>query len=522
MKLAKFFSCFTGYSFVIAFICNLIGCLIGVFIIYLSGAFVAGYLQCDILDFYIKWAQYAIILPFSIHFLQTGIFTKLGLPAFNKKYRLLNNFVKTRSLQYDEYSRLYKFFRNIPHYAVLNSFIYFGMIGLLLILAAYLEYEVFQNIDFASMEILITHISIATIVVILLKSIITYFVLADFLRSPKTAFEKQIIKNEGNIILEKKFGIWFKFLLLIVFIIISCLYSFAVFISDKYDLITASITGAVFLTLTFLLIIKIYCSIKKSLNEVNTMSFQLSQNGDAQLKRSSMDYEFESLQHNIIEASYFCSRGLISFENRIKELERELQEEEKLKQEMKLDAEKKFREERRLIKEIESREAELEALKNETDPLDIEISKIIKDALHLSETGHLDEAIEILEEAKGIYPQKPQIIFNLAKCLFQNKEYDYSDILLSSYIESDNENKNAFYLAGVIKYKKNDFDASLNFIEKALSLDAEFIDAMLVQGMINKKRGYYKEAEAIFKKITQIDEENRMALFQLYALDKTK
>ena len=522
MKFAKFLSIFTGYSFVIAFICNIIGCLIGVFIIYLSGAFVTACLQCDILDFYIEWAGYAIILPFLIHFLQTGIFTKLGIPAFSKNYRLLNNFVRTKSIQENEYNRLSKFFRNIPHYAVLNSFIYFGAIGLLLILASYLEYKVFLSIDLVSMEILITHILITTIVVILLNSIITYFLLADFLKNAKTVFETNIIKNTGNIVLEKKIGISFKFLLLTVFIIISCLYSFGVFTSDKYDLLTAFIASAIFLALTFFLIIKICCSIKKSLKAVDAMSFQLSQNGDTELKKSSMDYEFESLQYNIIEASRFCSRGIVSFENRIKELERELEEAEKSKEEMMLDAERKFIEERVLRKEMEAKEAELALLRKEIDPLEEEVSKIIKDALHLSETGHLDEAVEILEEAKIKYPKKTEIIFNLAKCVFQNKEYDYADVLLSVYIGSNKENKNAFYLAGVVKYKKDDFDDSLKLIEKALSFDPEFIDAMLVQGMINKKRGDYKEAEAIFQKIIQIDSGNRMALFQLYALNKTK
>ena len=509
MKLAGFISQFTGYSFALAFTCKLAGCFIAVFIIYLTGAIIIGP-QSEILDFYSKWTKYAIILPFLIHFLQTGIFTKLGLPAFDKNYRLLNNFVQKKILDEEEYNRLAKVFKNIPVFAILNSFIYFGAVGFILILIVNLQYRVFETIDLAAMEILNNHILLATIVVIALQSAAAYFLSIGFIKNQKTMLEKYFIKNTENIVIEKnknKFGVSLKFSLLIVFIAIACLYSFAVLINEQYSLLTAVITSGVFFVLIFLFIIKIYYSIKNSLETVNLMSYQLSQNGDAEFKKSTTDYEFESLQYNTIGASRFFNRVIMSFENRISELEEKHQEDLKSQEEDFGSVKKELEEVILLNNEFLEKE---------------DISKIIKNALYLSETGNLDEAIKILEEAKNKYLQKPDIIFNLAKCVFQKKQYDYADELLAAYIEIDGEDKNAFYLAGAVKYKKNDFEESLSFIEKALALDSEFADAMLVQGVIYKKMGNSEKAESIFQRITQIDAENKMALFQLDVLGKTK
>lgn len=147
---------------------------------------------------------------------------------------------------------------------------------------------------------------------------------------------------------------------------------------------------------------------------------------------------------------------------------------------------------------------------------------IIKDIKILNNEKKYFEAIDHLKTGLERFPENQKLLYNLAKTYFMANNFEQVIETINKYIRLESDNKYAYYLAGAANYKLNDYDSAIDLFQKALNLDGNFINALFALGKTFKEKGQSEEAGYYFEKIRKIDEDNKMAEYELSELNSSK
>jgi len=147
---------------------------------------------------------------------------------------------------------------------------------------------------------------------------------------------------------------------------------------------------------------------------------------------------------------------------------------------------------------------------------------IIKNSKKLVTENRYYEAIEHLERGLSLYPENRKLLYNLAKNYFRVNNYAKTIECIQSYLAGDKRNKFAFYIAGAAYYQMMDYQNSIDMLEEAIRIDQNFANAHFALGMSHKKKDNRAEAIRCFEKVANLDSDNKLALFELNELRKTK
>jgi sigma-B regulation protein RsbU (phosphoserine phosphatase) len=147
---------------------------------------------------------------------------------------------------------------------------------------------------------------------------------------------------------------------------------------------------------------------------------------------------------------------------------------------------------------------------------------IIKSARKLVSENKYYEAIDYLERGLNLYPENRKLLYNLAKNYFRVNNFGQTVESIKKYISSDKRNKYAFYVGGAAYYQMMDYRNSIELLEEALRIDQNFVNAHFALGMALKKTGAAADAMRCFERVVNLDPDNKMALYELSELRKTK
>jgi phosphoserine phosphatase RsbU/P len=146
---------------------------------------------------------------------------------------------------------------------------------------------------------------------------------------------------------------------------------------------------------------------------------------------------------------------------------------------------------------------------------------LIKNSINLSNQKRYFEAIDLLREGLELFPDNQRLLYTLAKTYFKANDFRKVVVTIKKYAERDIENKFAFYLAGAAAFKLSDFEDAIEFFQKALGLDPNFVNALFALGMSYKESGLKEDASRCFEKLKNIDEDNKFVDYELTQLKST-
>ncbi len=145
---------------------------------------------------------------------------------------------------------------------------------------------------------------------------------------------------------------------------------------------------------------------------------------------------------------------------------------------------------------------------------------IIKRSKKLTDENRFFEAIENLETGLEQYPDNGKLLYNLAKVCFRINNYEKTIESINKYLLSEKRNKFAYYLGGAAYYQLADLAKAIDYLEEALRIDQNFINANFALGMAYKKKGNRSEAVSCFERVLNLDVDHKMAMYELKKLRK--
>ena len=129
--------------------------------------------------------------------------------------------------------------------------------------------------------------------------------------------------------------------------------------------------------------------------------------------------------------------------------------------------------------------------------------------------GNTAEAILEFQDAIKAAPQEPNVHFGLGYLYWKLKQYDEAGTEFQSELFIDPANAQSLAYLGDISMKKNDPDAAVIFLRKALHSRNDIRIVYLDLGAILAQQGHYQEAIASLKRAIQLDPEQPDAHFRL-------
>ncbi len=147
---------------------------------------------------------------------------------------------------------------------------------------------------------------------------------------------------------------------------------------------------------------------------------------------------------------------------------------------------------------------------------------IIKTSKRLVAENKYYEAIDHIERGLSLYPENRKLMYNLAKSHFRVNNYEQAAECIRRYTEHDKRNKYAYYIGGAACYQMGRYQDAVEMLENALGLDQNFVNALFALGMAFRKMNNRAEAGRCFERVVNLDPDNKLALYELTELKKTK
>lgn len=126
---------------------------------------------------------------------------------------------------------------------------------------------------------------------------------------------------------------------------------------------------------------------------------------------------------------------------------------------------------------------------------------VVQQAFHFSDSGRVDAAIALLEEALGHDPDHPDFLVYLAAMYEEQENYDQALTLLMRAVEADAENERAHFRLGVVYDKLDRKDDSMAAMQKVIDLNPDHANALNYLGYTYADLGInLEEAERLIQK----------------------
>ena len=134
---------------------------------------------------------------------------------------------------------------------------------------------------------------------------------------------------------------------------------------------------------------------------------------------------------------------------------------------------------------------------------------------------NLDHAIYEYRKALKIYPKYTSLYYNLGVSYFYKKDYDSSAYMYNNALKLDSTDFKNLNNYAYVTFVKKEYKKSLELYKKALSygIGDNLIPIYLGAGFCSRELSDYTNAKLFFKKVLQIDPNNKDALNSINTLD---
>jgi sigma-B regulation protein RsbU (phosphoserine phosphatase) len=311
------------FTAIIGWIVSIYGFLLGVFFITFS--FKTLYI------FSLKWIPVAVIAATLLQYIQFGLLTRLGVPAFFRSHRVLNNAFRSGfKVDKSELGTLFNHLTMLPAHNAVSCIFYTILVGVMLIGAGFFEYRI--NGSFTIMEFkTINRIVVLGVVI----GMILYGVSAYLLSSTLIAREKAVVYNKmifRNQKVNPRSLITLKgeFIFLLFLTVITVITYAALMEKNRYEYsyspgFTVFYIG-LFVVTSLVLMQVLFYSLMRVIVDIQFLSREISSNRRAVFSVLAAENDFLSIQHNLVEMTVDLNIHRRDLETMVEQRTRELQE----------------------------------------------------------------------------------------------------------------------------------------------------------------------------------------------------
>jgi len=149
-----------------------------------------------------------------------------------------------------------------------------------------------------------------------------------------------------------------------------------------------------------------------------------------------------------------------------------------------ISANEEFRKAEDLLKKFSPQEVSTSELKNQV-PGEEQASSLMKKAQTLALSNKTQEAIELYLELLRIFPDNPDIHYNLATQYLKSAKYEDASQAMMQVIKLNPKDKDAYYNLGILyELFLNDTNLAITYYKKYLELNPKAVDRKLVESWI--------------------------------------
>ena len=332
MRLFYFLARKISYTFALAFLTVLGGWLGAVFGYFLSTSFLLSSIE-QITNIIVKWLPWAVLSATMLHYLQFGILSRIGIPAFFSSLRMINRRFDGDMLKGEisdeELRKLYGYISDLPLYNMLSSVFYVVLTGILTVIAIYADMTLGGTFDPLVFKMMGKAIGIGLVVVFVLFGMSTYLfteIITGYERATcyNTLLARGIVTHPRVLS-----GVRVKFSFFLILMVLALL-TFAALMEKSRFFYKADLTAVIvylvvaIASMVFLMAVNSN-SILRVLKEISRVAREISTGGDAEFRVLSLDREFSAIEFGFVEMAREIREYRKNIEMKVEQRTAELQ-----------------------------------------------------------------------------------------------------------------------------------------------------------------------------------------------------
>ncbi len=307
MRFFHFLARKISYTFAIAFVTVFGGWVGGLFAFFLGTSFIIISYE-KLTEFLMRWLPLAVAVPVIIHYIQFGLFTPLGIPAFFKPLREVNTAYRNGlEIPEEDLVRVYSNFSDLPMYNLLTASLNTPMAALIIIGLMFVEYYVKGATSLAELQAIIKVTSLTLIIIMVLYGMSTYLITEAITNRERSRLYNMILERGIRIRPRALIGIRIKFLFFVWLMVITLL-TFAALMEkvrffEEYNLALMAAYFAISVLASFLLMQITTRSIMRILNDLIRVTRAIASGKPAGYEVLSLEREFTSIAYALMETA---------------------------------------------------------------------------------------------------------------------------------------------------------------------------------------------------------------------------
>lgn len=321
-----------SYTFSLAFLTILGGWLGAVFAYFLGTSFILSSYDM-IIDIFLKWLPWAVLIPTVLHYLHFGLLHPIKIPAFTRTLRHINkNFYGDR-LQADiddaDLKSLYRYLSDLPLYNTVTAAFGAFIAGMSLVGFIYFDFIMPGKIGIFDIKILIRSIALALFIALILYSISTY-ILTEIITNRERATCYNELRRRGiDQYPRVLMGLRFKLNFFIILMIISLLTLAALMQKSIFYRESSVMEIVVYLVIStfagFFLMVLNTNTILRMLKEISRTAGKMASGDVGDFRLHSMDRESAEIEYSVLQMAQEIGEYRKNLELKVEERTEELQ-----------------------------------------------------------------------------------------------------------------------------------------------------------------------------------------------------
>jgi phosphoserine phosphatase RsbU/P len=308
MRFFHFLARNISYTFALAFITIIASWILSVFAFFLGTSFII--ISYDKLSlFFMKWLPVAVAIPVVMHYVQFGLLTPVGIPAFLKSLRAVNKAYRDKlEIPVDDMVEVYTNYSDLPMINLIVAVINTAFAGVMIVLMSFFEYRYrgsYSSIEFLAV---VKVVGLTVMIIMILYGMSTYLITEAITNSERSQLYNKILRAGIRIKPRALIGIRVKFLFFVWLMVITLL-SFAALVEkvrffEEYNIAVIAVYFGISVLASILLMQITTRSIMRILNDLIRVTRAIASGGTAGYEVLSLEREFTAIEFALMETAY--------------------------------------------------------------------------------------------------------------------------------------------------------------------------------------------------------------------------
>jgi hypothetical protein len=311
------------FTAIIGWIVSIYGFLLGVFFITFS--FKTLYI------FSLKWIPVAVIAATLLQYIQFGLLTRLGVPAFFRSHRVLNNAFRSGfKVDKSELGTLFNHLTMLPAHNAVSCIFYTILVGVMLIGAGFFEYRINGSLTIMEFKTINRIVVLGVVIGMILYGVSAYLLSSTIIaREKAVVYNKMIFRNQ-KVNPRSLITLKGEFIFLLFLTVITVITYAALMEKNRYEYsyspgFTVFYIG-LFVVTSLVLMQVLFYSLMRVIVDIQFLSREISSNRRAVFSVLAAENDFLSIQHNLVEMTVDLNIHRRDLETMVEQRTRELQE----------------------------------------------------------------------------------------------------------------------------------------------------------------------------------------------------